>query len=305
MQSASFILTQYPFMSQIGKKPVRRKVNPTYLNSILMITLVLTLLGIVGLFVINAQIFVRSMKESVKVSAYLKDRVNEVEMLQLRKKIEAEDFVRTTEYISKEEARERFIKRGSEDPSNILGELNPLPASYEIGLNDAWVNPDSVTVIAERLELYREIKFVKVNEGMISRMTQSFGIAGLVLLGISLLILIIAITLIDKTIRLAMYSNRFLIRSMQLVGATRWFIMKPYVRRGLINGLIAGFLAVAALIGISFGVEQWVSSIPFTEDYYKFALLFVLILLIGLFISWWSTQRSVSKYLGMPLDELY
>ncbi|MFT7589106.1 MAG: cell division transport system permease protein, partial [Limisphaerales bacterium] len=257
------------------------------------------------LVLLNASILSNSLKENIKVSAYLKDRVNEVEMLQLRKKIEAEPFVRSTEYISKEEARNQFIKRGAEDPADILGDLNPLPASYEIGLNAAWVNNDSMEVIKSRLERYREIKMVKSKNIVVSRMNEQFSTMGLILFGISMLILIIAITLIDKTIRLAMYSNRFLIRSMQLVGATRWFIMKPYIVRGLINGLIAGLIAVASLLALTFAIQSIISSVEFSEDYYKFALLFAIILMIGMFISWWSTQRAVSKYLRLPLDELY
>jgi cell division transport system permease protein len=288
-----------------GKAPVRRKRNPNFLNSILMISLVLILLGVVGMILLNAQLFSKTLRESIRISAYLRDDLNEVEMLQLRRKLEAEPFVRSTEFISKDEALQWYIKRNDEDPSDILGDYNPLPASYEIGLWPGYVQSDSMQAIRSRLEEYREVKYVKTRDVVVARLNEELKTLGLVLLVLSTLILLIAFTLIDKTIRLAMYSNRFLIRSMQLVGATRWFIIGPYIRKGLLNGLVAGLIAVAALFGLLMLSQRYAGAVSFQEEYLKFAGLFTGILALGLLISWWSTQRSVGKYLRMKLDELY
>ena len=288
-----------------GKNPVRRKRNPNFLNSILMITLVLVLLGMVGMILLNAHIFSKTLRESIRISVFLRDDVNEVEMLQLRKKIEAEPFVRTTEYISKEDAMVMYIKRNKEDPAEILGDFNPFPASYEIGLWPAYVNKDSMESIVNRLQEYRETKYVKSRDVVVARLNQELKTLGMVLLGISALVLLIAVTLIDKTIRLAMYSNRFLIRSMQLVGATRWFIISPYIKKGILNGFIAGILALGILIGLLILSQRTIGSITFQEEYFKFAGLFATVLTLGVLISWWSTHRAVGKYLRMKLDELY
>ncbi|MBI1191935.1 MAG: cell division protein FtsX [Bacteroidetes bacterium] len=287
------------------KKAIQRKRNPNFLNSILMITLVLVLLGLVGMILLNAQIVSKTLRESIRISVFLRDDLNEVEMLQLRKKIEAEPFVRSTEYLSKEDALNIFKKRYNEDPGEILGEYNPFPSSYEIGLLPAYVNTDSIKAISKRLEEYRETKYVKSRDVVVARLNEEIKTLGIILVVVSALVLLIAATLIDKTIRLAMYSNRFIIRSMQLVGATRWFIMAPYIRKGIINGLIAGLLAVAILCGLLIFSERALGSAGFQEEYLKFAGLFIAVLLLGLLISWWSTHRSVGKYLRMKLDELY
>lgn len=283
-----------------------------------MIALVLVLLGSVGLVLVLANDVGRNIKENVRVSAYLKDNVNEVEMLQLRKKLEAEPFVQATEYISKDEARQRFLGgQNNEDPSEILGEYNPLPASYEIRLNAAWVQADSIEAITSRLERYREIKLAQSRKDVVSRLNDDFQAIGFGLVGVAVIILLIVVTLIDKTIRLAMYSNRFLIRSMQLVGATRGFITGPYMRRGLLNGLIAGLVAVSVLFGLAFAAGTTFQSLPFppsaaggeagklVAEWLKFAGLFGGVIATGMLISWWSTQRAVAKYLRMKLDELY
>ncbi len=270
-----------------------------------MISLVLILLGVVGMILLNAQLFSKTLRESIRISAYLRDDLNEVEMLQLRRKLEAEPFVRTTEFISKDEALQWYIRRNDEDPSQILGDYNPLPASYEIGLWPDYVQSDSMLAIRSRLEEYREVKYVKTRDVIVARLNEELKTLGLVLLVLSTLILLIAFTLIDKTIRLAMYSNRFLIRSMQLVGATRWFIIGPYIRKGLLNGLIAGLIAVAALFGLLMLSQRYAGAVSFQEEYLKFAGLFAGILVLGLLISWWSTHRAVGKYLQMKLDELY
>jgi len=288
-----------------AKKVLRRKRNPNFINSILMITLVLVLLGLVGMILLNAQIVSKTLRESIRISVFLRDDLNEVEMLQLRKKLEAEPFVRSTEYLSKDDALALYIKRNDEDPREILGEYNPFPASYEIGLRPDYVNTDSIKVIVERLDEYRETKYVKSRDMIVARLNEEIRTLGIILVVLSVLVLLIAATLIDKTIRLAMYSNRFLIRSMQLVGATRWFIMAPYIKKGVINGLIAGLLAVAILFGLLIFSERTLGSAGFQEEYLKFTGLFLAVLVLGLLISWWSTQRSVGKYLQMRLDDLY
>jgi cell division transport system permease protein len=291
--------------SPIGRTPGRRRRNPNYLNAILMITLVLVLVGVVGMLVLNAQLFSRTLKEGIRVSVYLRDDLNEVEQLQLRKKIETEPFVRETEFVGNEEARAIYARRFGEDARDILGDYNPFPASYELGLQAAWVRPDSMAAIERRLETYREVRNVKAHNDVVARLNASLRSAGLVLAGLSLLVAFIAITLIDKTIRLAMYANRFVIRSMQLVGATRGFIVAPYLRRGVLNGLIAGLVALAILAGLLVALQRTVSSVPVQDEILKFAGLFAGVLVLGLLISVWSTHRSVSKYLGMKLDELY
>ncbi len=288
-----------------GKQASRLRRSPNFLNSILMICLVLVLLGLVGMILLNAQIFSKNLRESIRISVFLRDDINEVEMLQLRKKIEAEPFVRSTEFLSKDDALMTYIKRNDEDPRDILGDYNPFPASYEIGLWPTYVNRDSMASIQARLESYRETKYVKSRDVVVTRLNEELRTLGIILFAVSALVLLIALTLIDKTIRLAMYSNRFLIRSMQLVGATRWFIIAPYIRKGIINGLIASLLAVIILSGMLALSQRYLGSLNLEEEIPKFAALFAAVLLLGIGISWWSTQRSVSKYLRMKLDDLY
>jgi len=277
------------------------------MNAILVTGLALFLLGLIGISYLSFKQEETRLKERIRISAFLNDdaKTGDVELLQ--RKLESEPMVKSTEFISKERAAEIVREKFEEDISDFLGEYNPLPASVEIYLQADMVNADTIRVFREKLETYPEVNFTKVDEQLVSSVTTGFRTAGYVMAGLCILFVVISVLIIDKTIRLSMYSNRFIIRSMQLVGATRRFITGPYVKRSVVNGILAAVLALAVL-----GAAVWF--IHHKYGYWDmqdkmltggFGILALILTGIGILITWWSTRRAVHKYVRMKLDDLY
>lgn len=296
-----------PSMSQqVGKKTPRRA-HPNFLNAILMVALTLFILGLTGLIGLHFRELSVLIRENVRVSIFLKDSMSEVEIMQLQKKIETEPYVKSTTFTSKEDARKEFLTGAEEeDFTGILG-YNPLPASINIFLVASYSQIDSLGIIKQQLKdkYLIDLKQIKVNEELVSSINTNLGAFSLVMGILALILIIIVVVMIDSTVRLAMYSNRFLVKSMQLVGATRWFITKPYLYRSLINGLISGMLAIVALILVIYVAQQNIIDLYKLQNNLLWIVLFLGLLLLGVGISWISTFRAVTKYLRMKLDELY
>lgn len=293
-------------MSQQAGKSLQRK-QTHYVNAILITALALVMLGVMSILMISFKYEEANIKEDLVISAYLKDGLTQTDVDKLIKRISSEPSVHDTHYISKEAAMDIFKEKFNEDPGEILEDVNPLPASIDISLDAAAVNVDSINAFRERLQLYPEITLTRANEALISSVDTDLKVAGFVIAGLSILFLIIAIAIIDKTIRLSMYSNRFLVRSMQLVGATRGFITGPYVRRSIINGVISAFIAAFILmLGVIYvhnNYNYWDFSNPTIKRGFMFTML--MLLAVGVLITWFSTRSSVHKYIKMKLDELY
>ena len=290
---------------QVGKSLQRKQTH--YINSILITSLALLMLGLMSILFISFKYEEANIKEDMVISAYLKEGLTDADVDKLLKKIEGEASVKATKFISKDDAMKIFEEKFNEDPSEILGDVNPLPASVDVTLTASSVNVDSIKLFREKLQLYPEITHTRANEELISSVDDDLKIAGFIIAGFSILFLIISIAIIDKAIRLSMYSNRFLVRSMQLVGATRSFITSPYVRRSIINGLIsAGIAMLLLLLGVLY-VHNNFNYWDFSNTTIKRGFIFTFLMLIGVgvLITWFSTRNSVHKYIRMKLDELY
>ncbi len=290
---------------QAGKTLQKKQTH--YINAILITALALLMLGIMSVLFISFKYEEANIKEDLVISAYLKDGLTQPDLDKLTKKLEAQPSVQGIRYISKDEAMSIFKAKFNEDPSEILEDVNPLPASMEISLQAASVNVDSIAQFREELQLYPEITHTRANEALISSVDTDLKVAGFVIAGLSLLFLVIAIAIIDKTIRLSMYSNRFLVRSMQLVGATRGFITGPYVRRSIINGLVSATIALFLLFLTVIYVHNNYNYWDFNDAGIKRGFIFTALMLygVGILITWFSTRSSVHKYIKMKLDELY
>ena len=293
---------------QVGKKSPKRKARPTFIIPIIMVALVLFILGIIGLVAIHFKEMTTMVKENIQVTVYLKDNVNEVETKQLQKKLETEPFVKKIEYTSKEGAMEKFIaKHPSEKDFMELTEFNPLPASLDLYIKADYMNNDSINKIENMLvsEYNFKDEDIKSDKQLITSVNENLKTIGIILLALVALLIFTVILLIDSTVRLAMYSNRFLIKSMQLVGANRWFITKPYMLKSILNGLLSGILAVIALVGLIYLAQQQFPPLAMLQNLLWWGVLFLGLVVLGIFISWISTFRAVTKYLKMKLDELY
>lgn len=291
-------------MSEISKSSIKRS-KPSYFMSILGVALVLFILGMLGWIVINASKLEDFFKGSVQVQVFIRDGSPNREIDQLKARIDSMPFARNVRYVSKEDAKKNFIKEGNEDWSKVL-EYNPLPASVDFQLDPDYVNKDSLDAIVAKVQSSFIVSEVKYPDAVVSNLNSVVRkIAGL-LLALSGMLALMAIVLIDNTIKLAMFSNRFLIKTMQMVGATRWFISKPFDRRAILNGLFSALIAIAAIAVVIFGTERWwLPEIKVLRDNGLLAMLFLTLILMGIGITFASTHRSVTKYLKMRLDDLY
>jgi cell division transport system permease protein len=290
-------------MSQSGKASIKRG-KPSYFMSILGVTLVLFFLGIIGWMVINANKLGNYFKENVEVRTYLRGDLNPKDSIALMNYISAKPYVKSIQYVSKEEGKKQYMQEENEDWSKVLDE-NPLPNAIYIRIKQQYVQLDTLTNIKKDLEAQTYVSDVKYPEALVGKLNKNIRIVSIVLLAFVILISIMVIFLIDNTIRLAMFSNRFLIKTMQMVGATRWFIAKPLNIRAIINGAISGAIASAFLyliITITEGSVSWLRTI---HDTGLLIILFLVLIVLGICITLFSTHRSVIKYLRMRLDDLY
>lgn len=280
------------------------KKTPSYIYSIIGISLVLFLLGTIGWLAINGRALSRFFKEQVEVQVIMHDKTRDVKTQELSKILEQQSFVSKVTIVTKEEAAEQFAKEWEEDFTELL-DFNPLYTSINLKLPAGYVNADSMQLIKKFLlqsNIVREVAYPNV---IVDQMNSNFRKIGMVLGVIALILFIAVVIIIDNTVRLAMFSNRLLIKTMQMVGATRWFIARPFDWRAVISGMISGLIAVAGLIALVYFAGTQLPELNAIRDYWALSILVLGILILGILISLLSTHRSVVKYLKLKLDDLY
>ncbi len=277
----------------------------SYVTTVIGIALVLFMLGCLGLILLNANKLSTHVKENIRFQIYLKDEAKDVEVSKLKKSIDASAYAKSSQLVTKEEAAVKLKEDIGEDFIEFLDGANPLPVTIELKLNANYAHPDSITWIVDRLESHSAVKELAYSKDLISKMNENMGIVTLVLLGFSAILLFIAIALINNTIRLAMYSKRFIIRSMQLVGATRGFIQRPFLLQGVMQGIVGGIVAMGLLTGVIFLLRKVIPSSFQFDDLSIFAKLFGLTVVLGILIAFFSTFFAVNRYIRMKLDDLY
>ncbi len=291
-------------MPQTAKSSARRS-KPSYTYSIIGVAIVLFILGFMGWLFLNIKQGSNALKENVPVSAYLVTS-NKDSILAIQNYITSQPYSKNVTYVDKEKAKAIWLKDGGEDWKKILNE-NPLPESIDFYVKSEYVNKDSLAKISSIISAMfpGQVGDVQYKKNLVANLNEQADRVGLICLVIAVVLCIIVIISIDNTIRLAMFSNRFLIKTMQMVGATRGFIARPMDFRALLNGLISAVIAIVLLIAFI----QWAENIvPELKAIHNSQLTFILfggMILIGVTISFFSTHRSVMKYLRMKLDELY
>lgn len=290
-------------MSQPGKASIKRG-KPSYFMSILGVTLVLLLLGIIGWLVINANKLGDYFKENVEVRAYLRGDLNPKDSVALMNYISAKPYVKSIEYVTKEAGKKIYMDEENEDWSKVL-DANPLPNAIYFKVKRQYVTTDSLKNIQLDLEQQTYISDVAYPDALVGKMNKNIRNVSIGFLIIAIIISLVVIFLIDNTIRLAMFSNRFLIKTMQMVGATRWFIAKPLNIKAIINGAISGVIASVVLYLVIIVLEKYVDWLRTIHDTGLLFLLFLILIILGIGITLFSTNRSVLKYLKMKLDDLY
>ena len=288
-------------------KNVSSKSKPSQFMAILGITSVLFIVGIFGWLFLNATKYTEVLKEDVLVQVYLHNSATEKTTADLKGYIESKPYVKDLEYVDKATAKQRLQASEDKYDESLLGGENPLLASINFHLKSDYVQKDSLNIIKNNIQSNSNniVESILYPEGVVEKMGP---ILKWILIGLLILAIIfglLAIILIDNTIKLSMYSNRFLIKTMQMVGATRGFIVRPINKQAIINGLIASFIAIFFVCGLVYLSEQSIDYVKQLRDNKSLLLLFSGMLFLGVIMSLYSTHRSVIKYLKMKLDDLY
>jgi len=291
-------------MSKKENRTYSRRIRSSYITSIISISLVLLLLGMVGLLLINGRNIRKQVMESIGFNVILKENVKEADIYQLQKILDSREFILSTEYITKEEAALETEQMLGEDFIRFLG-YNPLPPSIRVRLHQPWANPDSVMIIEQDLMKYNSIEEVYYKKSLLYAVNENIRQITLVILGFSILLALISVTLINNTIRLTIYSKRFVINTMQLVGATRRFIRIPFLYRSATSGFTGSLIALAILFGMIYLLQDEFEGVISLRDYDMLALLALGVILTGIILNWISTFFAVNKFLNMKTDKLY
>ncbi len=291
-------------MASQEKKLTSRKLRSSYLSTIVSIALVLFMLGLLGIILLNAKQLSDYVKENIELSIILNDDSKEADINQFQKSLDAKAYTKSTQYITKEEAAEMLQKDLGEDFIDFLG-YNPLLSSIDLRLNADYANSDSLTGIEKKISESKLVKEVYYQKSLVDMINENLRIISLIILGFSLLLFIISIALINNTIRLSLYSKRFLIKSMQLVGATRTFIRWPFIWKGILNGFYGAVIAVLLLVSILYLAQKQLPELYEIQKLELVVIVFAGIFAMGIVISWISTAMAVNKYLRLKIDDLY
>lgn len=274
--------------------------------SLMSIALVLFLLGVFALLIMHAKKLSNHLKENIGFEIVMNSNVKEANILRLQKELDAMPAVKSTEYITKEEAIRRLSDDLGEDFLQWLGnEENPLLPSIDVRFNAAWANNDSLNVIESQLLGNADIKEVYYQKSLVDLINQNVRRIGFALMIASVILLIIAVTLIRNTIRLSIYSKRFLVRSMQLVGATASYIRRPFIKSGISQGFFGALLADAFLALLLYGLNKRIPEMSAIQDYKITIGIFIGIIILGILLGGLSTHSALRKYLNADVDRLY
>jgi cell division transport system permease protein len=261
-------------------------------------------MGIVGFLILNARSLSIQVKENIGINIELEEDLREADIQQLKKSMDAKIYVKSTEYVSKEQAAIETQKALGEDFLEFLG-YNPLPATIKVKLHADYANPDSIENIEKELAVHTQIRDIYYKKTLLHEINDNVKKISLILSSFSFILLIISLSLINNTIRLSVYSKRFLIHTMQLVGATRGFIRKPFILKGAWHGLISALIATALLTLSIYLVQKQVTDIVTFIDADVMAVLFLIITVTGVLLSVISTFFAVNKYLNLEKDKLF
>lgn len=284
----------------------RRRIAGSYAVSLVSIMLVLFLLGAFAIFMMHARKLSNHVKENIGFEIVMNSDVKEANILRLQKELDAMPAVKSTEYITKDEAISRLSEDLGEDFLEWLGpEENPLLPSIDVRFHANYANTDSIAKVETLILDNPDVKEVYYQKSLVDLINKNLRKIAVVLMIVSLALLLIAIALIRNTIRLSIYSKRFLVRSMQLVGATESFIRRPFLKQGVSQGFFGGLLADLLLIGILYWVSKRVPDLTLVQDTTVIACILVGIVILGVLLAWFSTRAALDKFLKADLDKLY
>ncbi len=281
-----------------------KKTKTVYISTVISISLVLLMTGLLGLILVHAKNLSNYVKENIVLNIIVNDGAKEVDVLALQKQLDTHPYVLKTQYVSKELAARNLTKDLGEDFVEFLG-YNPLLSSVDVYMKAEHANNQSIEAFTKELSKNPLVKEAIYQKSLIDMVNQNIRIIGLVILAFAGILTIISIALINNTIRLAIYSQRFLIKSMQLVGATKSFIRRPFINYGIIHGLLGALIAIIFLLLTLYFAQKQVPEIVILRNWTEFGFVFLGIIGLGILISGLSTYFAVSKYLRLQSHHLY
>ena len=291
-------------MSSSFEKFQKRRLISSYFSVVLSMFLVLFLLGILGFFIINSKKLSDDFKEEIVMTVFFKNESTDSTMVAFGQELKAAKFVKSSDYVSKEQAAKMHTDIIGEDFMTFLG-ANPLQNSYDIHLKAAYIDTENIRKIESRFLANEMIADIIYDKQLVSLVNDNIKKVSMWILIISGILALIAVLLINSSMRLAIYSNRFIIKTMQMVGATKSFIRKPFIWRSIRLGVIGAVLAIIALIGTLIYIDNTFPSLTILEDQLMVGLVLLGVLVIGVLITWISTFFATQKYLNLRTDDLY
>jgi cell division transport system permease protein len=291
-------------MKTANNTSLNRRILSSSASVVISLSLVLFVIGLLGLVLINAQRLSNYIKENIGFTIMLKEGVNEIEIMNFQKILDAADFAKSSTFVSKEQATKDLQNDLGEDFVSFLG-YSPLLASVDVKLNASYANTDSLAAIKTELNVYPVVHTIFYQENLIDKLNSNVNRLSFFLLSFCLLLFVIAFALINNTIRLSVYSKRFLIRTMRLVGATNSFIQKPFLVKGIYQGIYSSIFAIFMLIGSIQLIQSETASMLNITDLKIIGFIFILVFIFGFFLSWISTFFAVRKFIKQNESELY
>ena len=291
-------------MSSSFEKYQKRRLISSYFSVVISIALVLFLLGLLGLLVLNTKKIADHFKEQIALTIYLKDTAKEVEITQLNKSLALAEYTKSTTYVTKEEAAEAHSKEIGEDFMEFLG-YNPLQNSIDVYFKADYITSGEIDDIAEELTAKSFVDEVVYDKPLISLLNENVTKISFWILVISAIFTFIAVLLINSSIRLSVYSKRFTIKTMQMVGATKRFIRKPFVWQSVKLGMIGAVLALIGMALVLYYMNRSFPELNLLQDVTLLAGLFVGVFILGIIITWFSTFMATQRFLNLKTDELY
>lgn len=285
-------------------KKIKKRIFSSWITSMISISLVLIMLGSLGLTLINAGRLSEYVREKIGFTLVLQDDIKEVEIIRLQKALNSTIYVKSSNYIDKETAAKELTEELGEDFTGFLG-YNPLFATIELKLYAPYTSTDSLQVIEKRMLEYPEVKEVYYQKNLVSVINQNVKKISVILLLFSSLLIFIFVTLINNTIRISIYSQRFIINTMQMVGANNSFIRKPFLQQSLYWGIYGALIANLVILSGFYTYKKELTGIISISDISIAAYIFALVIFLGIVISYFSTWFAVNKFLKMKFDELF
>ncbi|WP_248724871.1 ABC transporter permease [Seonamhaeicola sp. ML3] len=291
-------------MSSYYEKQQKRRLISSYFSVVLSIALVLFLLGLLGIVLLNAKKVSDHFKEQVVLTIYLKENTKEVELKQLEKSLAMSDYVKSTEYVSKEQAAEFMKAETGEDFMDFVG-YNPLQNSIDVHLKADYVTSEHLEMISREALSKKFVEEVSYDNDLVNLMNDNVKKISFWVLIISVLFTVIAVLLINSSLRLSVYSKRFTIKTMQMVGATKQFIRRPFIWKSIRLGIIGATIALIGMAIVFYYLNQTFPELELMNNIVLIGLLFVFVFALGILITWLSTHFATQRFLNLRTDELY